>query len=83
MRATTSSSGGSASAKALSEVMTAMTTAAPCPSRAARPMPVAYYASLGVRIDRVMTDNGSGYPTMLRTWGYPEQCWLQRTGCRQ
>lgn len=28
---------------------------------------VAYYASLGVRIDRVMTDNGSGYKNTFRT----------------
>lgn len=28
---------------------------------------VAYYASLGVRIDRVMTDNGSGYKNAFRT----------------
>jgi len=27
---------------------------------------MAYYASLGVRIDRVMTDNGSGYKNAFK-----------------
>jgi hypothetical protein len=28
---------------------------------------VAYYASLGVRIERVMTDNGTGYKNNFKT----------------
>ena len=38
---------------------------------------VAYYASLGVRIDRVMTDNGSG--SSLRRSGPPAFSWASAT----